>query len=180
MKHGKGIEYYENERSIYVGEFIKGNKSGNGKEFYYHYCDLNKNKLLFEGEYINNYRLRGKEYYENGKLKYEGDYLFKGRWNGKLYDYNGNILFKINDGNVKVVEDKDKIILYIGKNLNEESLKGKVKVKEYDYNGHLLFEGEYLNDERNGNAKEYNDEGQLIFEGTYFKGEKQNKYCEII
>ena len=154
MKHGKGIEYNRNDRMIYVGEFIKGNKSGNGKEFYYHYDDLNKNTLNFEGEYINNYRIRGKEYYENGKLKYEGDYLFKERWKGNIYDYNGNILFEINNGNGKVVESKDNIILYIGNNLNEELLKGKVKVKEYDYNGHFLFEGEYLNKKRwKGNFK---------------------------
>ena len=88
MKHGKGIEYNENERRIYIGEFIKGNKSGNGKEYYYNYSNLNSNIVLFEGEYFNNYRIRGKEYYKNGKIKYEGEYLFKERWNGKIYDYN--------------------------------------------------------------------------------------------
>ena len=36
---------------------------------------------MFEGEYYNNYRIRGKEYYKNGKLKYEGEYLFKDKWN---------------------------------------------------------------------------------------------------
>ena len=54
MKHGKGIEYNENERRIYIGEFIKGNKSGNGKEYYYNYSNLNNNPVLFEGEYFNN------------------------------------------------------------------------------------------------------------------------------
>ena len=35
---------------------------------------------------MNNYRIRGKEFFENGKLKYEGEYLFKQKWTGTFYD----------------------------------------------------------------------------------------------
>ena len=36
---------------------------------------------------MNDIRLRGKDYYENGKLKFEGEYLFKHKLKGKLYDF---------------------------------------------------------------------------------------------
>ena len=41
--------------------------------------------LVFEGEYINGMRIKGKEYYKNGNLKFEGDYLNGEKWNGKGY-----------------------------------------------------------------------------------------------
>ena len=56
-------------------------KNGIGKEYtfkdYYSNFYDNKFNLLFEGEYYNDYKIRGKEYYENGKLKFEWEYLFK-------------------------------------------------------------------------------------------------------
>ena len=68
-KHGKGIEIDRFNRVIYSGEFIKGNKNGKGKEYLYYsyhdYRDINNSSPIFEGEYINNYRIRGKEYYYN-------------------------------------------------------------------------------------------------------------------
>ena len=45
-------------------------KNGEGKEY-----DMN-GKLIFEGEYVYNYKIRGKEYYK-GKLEYEGEYLYE-------------------------------------------------------------------------------------------------------
>ena len=45
--------------------------------------------MIFEGEYLNNYRIRGKE-------KYEGEYLFEDKWNGKFYDYDGNLAYELN------------------------------------------------------------------------------------
>ena len=80
MKHGKGIEYNRYD-SVYEGEFLFGKKNGKGKE--YDYDNYNKFKhnfgerltdLMFEGEFFNDFRLKGKEYYDNGKLKYEGEY----------------------------------------------------------------------------------------------------------
>ena len=71
MKNGKGEEYNIYYKIKYEGEFLNGKKHGKGKE----YKDDDGNKLLiFEGEYFKNFRVRGKEYYENGKLKFEGEY----------------------------------------------------------------------------------------------------------
>ena len=61
---------------------------------------------MFEGEYFNDFRIRGKEYYKNGKLKFEGEYLFKDKWDGKLFDCNGNLLFELKNGN-SIIKDKD-------------------------------------------------------------------------
>ena len=66
FRYGKGIEYDRYNNIKYECEYIKDKKNGKGKEYNY------KDKLellLFEGEYFNNFRVRGKEYYKNGKLK---------------------------------------------------------------------------------------------------------------
>ena len=125
---------------------------------------------MFDGEYLNNYRYKGKEYYTNGKLKFEGEYLFAEKWNGKEYDYNGNVVFELINGNAIVEDEYDKIKIYIGENLKQKKLKGNVKGKEYDYEGRLLFEGEYLNERRwKGKFYEYY-KNELTFEGEYLDG----------
>ena len=156
-KHGNGIELDILEKTVYKGEFSNGKKNGKGKEYYYlynanYYHDSDgETDTIFEGEYLNNYRYKGKEYYQNGKLKFEGEYLFKKKWKGKLYDYYGNVIFELKGGNA-IVEDKDYsevMKIYIGDNLDEKKLKGIVEGKEYDKLGiHLLFDGEYSNKEK--------------------------------
>ena len=84
--------------------------------------------MIFEGEYLYNTIIKGKEYIK-GRLEFEGDYLYNKRWNGKGYDENGNIIYELINGNGQI--------------------------KEYYDNGKLFFEGEYLNGERNGKGKEY-------------------------
>jgi len=71
---------------------------------------------------LNNYRIKGKEYYKNGKLFFEGEYLFANRWNGKIYDYNGNVQFELNKGNgiIKVDKINEKITIFIGENLDKK------------------------------------------------------------
>ena len=108
---------------------------------------------MFEGEYYNNCRVRGKEYYINGKLKYEGEYLFNDKWNGKFYDYDGNIIFEYNNGKgngtLEIIDDK--IIVFKSEILEEEKEKicnEIAKGKEYDIDGRLIFEGEFLKKER--------------------------------
>ncbi len=59
-------------------------KNGKGKKY------NSNNEVFFEGEYLYNYIIKGKEYNE-GRLKYEGEYLFNMRWNGKEYDNNGKV-----------------------------------------------------------------------------------------
>ena len=39
-------------------------------------------KLIFEGEYLYNFKLKGKEYV-NEKLEYEGEYLYIKKWKWK-------------------------------------------------------------------------------------------------
>ena len=100
---------------------------------------------MFEGEYLNDYKRKGKKY-NNERLEYEGDYIFDIKWNGKGYDEKGNIIYELKNGNGKV--------------------------KEYDL-GILIFEGEYLNGEKNGKAKEYSC-NNIIFEGEYLNDKKWN------
>ena len=136
--------------------------------------------MRFEGEYLNEERLIGKlydnnghcycdlknanglieEFNKNGNLEFEGEYLNgKRNGNGKEYDCG--------------------ILIFEGDYLNG---KRNGKGKEYDY-GELIFEGEYLNDKKNGIGKEYDYAGKLVYKGEYKKGEKvkkQKQKCQII
>ena len=119
QRNGKGKEYL-NGILIYEGEYLNGQRNGKGKEYYSY-----NGELMFEGEYLYNYKIKGK-FYLNNKLEYEGEYLYNKKWNGKGYDEKGNIIYElINNG----------------------------KVKEYYELGDLLFEGEYLNGKRSGMEK---------------------------
>ena len=168
--NGKEKKYnINNNYSLHAefeGNYINGKKYGKGKEF-----DKEGN-LIFEGDYMYNYKLRGTEYYSDGKMKYEGEYLFDQKWNGKGYDKNKNVIYEIINGTGKIEEYFDNGRLkYIGEFLN-----GKGTIKKYNFNGDLLYEGEYLNGEKNGKGKEYdyNDYGmmELIFEGEYLNGKR--------
>ena len=100
-KHGKGIEYDIDKHLKYEGEFLNGKKHGKGKEYIYKFTFtlygkyIEQNYLLFAGEYFNDYKVKGKEYYANGKLKFEGEYLFNKKLKGKIYDCNGLYNFQI-------------------------------------------------------------------------------------
>ena len=106
MRHGKGHEYFENNKYqveyykgkrngkykvtnddgeiIKEGEYLNGEKTGKWKEVY-------DNGLIFEGEYSNDMKNgKGKEYYKNGEIEFEGEYK------------NGNRCY---EGNVEYIED---------------------------------------------------------------------------
>ena len=91
---------------------LNGKRIGIVKE----YLDGN---LIFEGEYRDDCKINGKEFYLNGKIKYEGGYLF-GRRSGKGKEYyiNGQLEF---DG--------------------EYAYGKKLYGKTYNSNGQLEFEG---------------------------------------
>ena len=126
-RNGKGIEYNHDGKLVFEGEYIDG-KKWKGKIKEY---DNSSEDLIFEGEYLNGKKI-GKEYDQVGKIKFEGEYLDEKRWNGVIYNANNNSLFRIKNGNGKV--------------------------EEYNENGELLFEGEYLNGKRwNGKLKKYSD-----------------------
>ena len=147
LRYGTGYikEYYENGKLKFEGEYLNGEKKGKGKEYNIF------NELIFEGEFLYNYRIKGKQYVK-GKLEYEGEFLFDKKWNGKGYDENGNIIYEINNGNGKV--------------------------KEYFSNGQIKFEGEYLNGLKNGKVKEYSENGLLKFEGEYLNGKRLGNEIE--
>ena len=76
---------------MYEGEYLNDKRNGKGKEYDY------KGELIFEGEYLYNYRRKGKEYIKE-KLEYEGEYLNEKKWNGKGYDENNNIIYELKEG----------------------------------------------------------------------------------
>jgi len=85
-KNGKGKYYYGFE-----GEFVNDKKNGKGKVMSRGY--VIGGHVVFEGNYINDHYLNGKEYeLSNGKLRYEGEYVYDLFWTGKEYDRNGNII----------------------------------------------------------------------------------------
>ena len=126
--------------SIFEGEFFNGKKIGKGKKY------DDKNKLLFEGEYINGELIKGKKYYDNGVLKFEGEYKNERKFGkGKEYYKNGVLKFEGEYINGK----KWNGIGYDTKDNKVYELKGgKGFVKKYDDYGNLIFEGEYLDGKR--------------------------------
>ena len=98
-------------------------------------------RLIFEGEYLNGERRKGKEYWNDGELRFEGEYL-NGERNGYWKSYNnGKLRFE------------------------GEYLKGKRngKGKEYSKYGKLIFEGEYIND-KEWIGTGYNRDGNILYE----------------
>ena len=166
-KKGREYDAYNNNL-IFEGEYLKGERSGKGKEY------NNKGNLIFEGEYLKGKRNGiGKEYNNNSLgVLFKGKY-FDGKRNGKgeKYFYNGNIEFKGEFLNGKmwngILYSLKGYYLYMFKN-------GKGRIKEYDeFTNKLIFEGEYLNGLRNGKCKEYYA-GKLVFEGEYLNGKRWN------
>ena len=131
IKYNKNIQNLMNINIInykqFSGKKIVYETKGRGKEYDFVYG----NSLVFEGEYLNGERVKGKEYH-SGKIMYEGNFL-RGKWNGngREYNHNGKLRFE-------------------GEFLNGERLKGK----EYCSLVTLVYEGEYKNNYRNG--KGYN------------------------
>ena len=94
-RHGKGKQYNEDDGYLeYEGEYYKGLRQGKGKEY------NEDGKLLFEGEYLYGYKIKGK-FYINSKLEFDREFLFDYKWNGKGYDENGNIIYELINGNGK-------------------------------------------------------------------------------
>ena len=75
-------EYYEDEL-IYEGGFLNGERNGKGKE--YHVTDR-KEKLVFDVEYLNGKKIKGKVYNPNQHAIYE----INQRKNGYVKEYNDN------------------------------------------------------------------------------------------
>ena len=171
LKNGHNKEY-DGDNLIFEGDFINCKRCGKGIEY------DNKGRILFEGEYLNDFRLKGKKYID-GRLEYEGEYLWNKKWNGKGYDENGNKIYEIKNGTGKAKEfDEEGQLIFDGEYLNGKKWNGKIK-KYYEKN--LIFEGTYLNGKITGKGKEYNHyTGELEFEGEYLNGKKWNGIEKII
>ena len=160
-RNGKGKKYFRNVL-VFEGEYLEGKRYGKGKEYY------NNGKLRFEGEYLYNYKLKGKFYVE-GKLEYEGDYLYEKKYNGKGYDKNGNVIYELINGNGKVKEYFE----FGGLIFDGEYLNGKRNGfgKEYSFDV-LKYEGEFSDGKKNGFGKQYGSYGILNYEGQFLNGKK--------
>ena len=76
----------ENYKKI-SGKYIIFEKNGIGILY-----NLNTNKMIFKGEYLNGKKNgKGKEYYSDGTLKFEGEYL-----NGKKKEKEKNMIMMVN------------------------------------------------------------------------------------
>ena len=69
-KNGIYKEYFSSGKLMLEEEYKDGRKNGKVKEYY-----PDSNQLIFEGEYLYNRRIKGKQYIK-GRLEYEGEYLF--------------------------------------------------------------------------------------------------------
>ena len=85
----KNIKIYDfaKDKLIFEGEYLNRQKNGKGKEY-----DNINGRLIFEGEYLKGERNgKGKEYYDNGELAFIGEYL-----NGKKMEKEKNIIIMVN------------------------------------------------------------------------------------
>ena len=173
LENGTGsvIEYNDNSYEMFIGKLINGKREGKGIEYLINlYVYPIKKYKIFEGEYLNDQRNRGREYIDK-RIYFEGEYKKGKKWNGKIYD-SQNVSYELKEGKGFIKEynyynkynDYGDFLVFEGEYLNGER---NGKGKEFYYDGKLKFEGEYLNGERNGKWKEYNHNGELFFEGEY-------------
>ena len=72
-------------------------------------------------------------------MEFEGEYLFDYKYKGRGYDKNGNVIYELTNGNGKLKEyDTEGNLLFEGEYLN--CLKNGL-VKEYNSERKLIFEG---------------------------------------
>ena len=129
--NGYGKEYnLDKNILLFEGNYQNKKRNGLGKEYYPY------SKLKFEGEYLNGKRNgKGKEYRPYGDLQYEGEYL-NGKRNGKGKYYSQSPLLKEKERKRKMFKPT----------------KEKKREISYDF---ISFDGEFLN-EKNGMEKQEN------------------------
>ena len=197
IKNGNGYirEYYPDGSLLFKGNYINGEKNGEGKEY-------DHGKLLFEGHYKNGMRNgEGREYFDNLRIQFEGEYLNGNRCRGTVYHSNGSESYKLKDEN-KLPEKNDDSLKFYRNNIGKSTFLNLLFFERYaigncyefftikryreekDNKGQLIYEGEFMNGKRDGKGKEYNN-GELIYEGEYIKGVKDGKgkeynYGELI
>ena len=139
--NGKGKEYNDDNVLIYDGEYLNGQRHGQGNLYYYEKYYTNKEVVIYYIKFEREFN-EGKEWNGKGrKGNYEGEF-FHGERKGRGKEYLNSIIF---EGEYQ-------------KGLRNE--KGK---EYYDIpKGQLKFEGEFLNG-KNWNGKGYNINGEISF-----------------
>ena len=159
-----GIEY------DFKGNILYKLNSNNNKETIKEE-DFNGN-IIFKGEYLNGQRNgNGIEYYPNGRLKFEGEYLNGKKWEGHGYVASNDIKdiheysYALRNGKGLIKEYYDSSQLKFEGEYSNGQINGIGK--EYNLHGEKLFEGKFVNDKKNGKGNEYYFNGKLKFEGEY-------------
>ena len=182
--NGYGKEYLSgSNKLIFEGKYLKGKRNGRGIEYF------ENGKKRFEGEYLNGEIFNGigydkkgneivrfnngiaRELYDNGSVKFEGKYFNGKRWNGKGYTYFGIKIYEIKNGKGYITEyNPDGTLLFKGNYINGDR---NGEGRNYSH-GELLFEGNYLNGLRNGEGREYYDNLRIKYEGEYLNDKRWN------
>ena len=160
-------EYYYYDWDNVIYNRIKGWNCAYFIEIGTYIDPITKKKVvykIFEGEYKDNKKYKGKEYYKSGNIKFEGKYINGEYYFGKEYYDNS---------------DCDSCLKFEGEFKNGKYYKGK-EYFEYNHNDEIhehkvKFEGTY-NDGKKYYGAEYNKEGGFIFVGDYKSGLYWNGY----
>jgi antitoxin component YwqK of YwqJK toxin-antitoxin module len=162
-KNGKGKEYIIDKNIlIFEGEYSKGKRNGKGNEYYIN------GQLKSEGTYLKGEKNgKFKEYYFNGQLKFDGEYLNGNKIKGIGFDnIYGNLILSIENRKIKEYY-RNREIKFEGEYLNGKRWNGKI----YNYNNDEIYELKY----GNGEVKEYNEYEDILFEGKYINGQKNGE-----
>ena len=131
-----------------------------------------KGKKIFEGEYKNNEKYKGKEYNKFGEIIFEGEYnnneRFEGKAKNNLFDFT-YINGKINSKNISVY-DYINHELFIGEYKEGEKHNGILRTYFDEINYILQREVEGKEGKINGKGKEYYGNQKLKYEGQYENG----------
>ena len=176
IKLGVNIDNY---KAITVKYFVEEKNEKVKEYSYISFDENGDNTLIFEGEYKKGKKDgQGKEYYKNGKIKFEGEYLKGKRFNGKGYlPDKKKFEIKNFDGIGKEYDEFCKLE-YLKFEHDREKRKRNGKWIKYHENGDIKFEGEYLNGRRNGKCKEYYTMGVIKCNEEYLNGIKIGKCFE--
>ena len=162
------VKYFVEEKNEKVKEYSSISFDKNGD-----------NTLIFEGEYKKGKKDgQGKEYYKNGKIKFEGEYLKGKRFNGKGYLPDKKKFEIKNFNGIGKEYDEFCKLEYLKFEHDREKRKRNGKWIKYHKNGDIKFEGEYLNGKRNGKCKEYYTMGVIKCNEEYLNGIKIGKCFE--
>ena len=152
-RDGKEYDVYHN-KLLYEGEYLNGQRHGNGREYYYNI------KYGHDGESLNE-EINTNEEDIDGRIKFNGIYLKGKKWNGTGYDTKNNIIYNLNNGNGIICEYYD---------YNELKFQGKIingqkngEGREYYSHNRLKFEGEYCNGKK-WNGKGYDTKTNLVLQ----------------